>query len=159
MYCFLAMLLIHRFEDNKDNHKDSDETILTTLFRRLLMKRVIANWSLIPKPVMKALNIKCLLGPFDFQPLKKFAFGILGHDEEEGLKFETDTDKIVELVTWVRAFHIKRGIPFLFENKSPVFTCMLSSPTPGKTSPEDDKFENAGLQRSKGYDFVWELRS
>ena len=122
------------------------------------MKRVIANWSLNPKPVMKALNIKCLLGPFDFQPLKKFPFGVLGHDEEEGLKFETDTDKIADLVSWVRDFHIKREIPFSCEDNSAVLTCMLSSPTPGKIGLDDDKFESAGLQRARKCDFVWELR-
>ena len=107
---------------------------------------------------MKTLRIKCELGPFDFQPLKKYSFGMLGYDEEEGLKFETDTDKIAELVSWIRAFHAKRQIPFLDEEDSAVFTCKLSSLTPRKRCPEDDKFECAGLTRSKRYDFVWELR-
>ena len=122
------------------------------------MKRVIANWGLNPKKVMKALGIKCKLGPFDFQPLKEYPFGELGHDEEEGLKFETDTDRVANLVSWVRDFHIKHQISFLYEDNSAIFTCMLSSPTPGKIDPEDDKFKLAGLQRSKRYDFVWELR-
>ena len=108
---------------------------------------------------MRALGIRCELGPFDFQPLRKYSFGMLGYDEEEGLKFETDTDKIADLASWVRNFHNKRQISFLYEDGSAVFECMLSSPTPGKVGPEDDKFERAGLQRSKRYDFVWELRN
>ena len=122
------------------------------------MKRVIANWGLYPKKVMRALGIRCKLGPFDFQPLRKYSFGMLGYDEEEGLKFETDTDKIADLVSWVRNFHNKRQISFLYEDGSAVFKCSLSLPTPGKVGPEDDKFECAGLQRAKRGDFVWELR-
>ena len=34
----------------------------------------------------------------------------------------------------------------------------ITSPTPGKSNPEDNNFEDAGLQRSNRYDFVWELR-
>jgi hypothetical protein len=124
------------------------------------MKRVIAKWSLNPRKVMNALHIKCELGPFDFQPLKKYSFGILGHDEEEGLKFETDTDRISGLVSWIRNFHAKHQIPFVFENDSIVaFECSLDCATPGKTYPEDYRFEQAGLKRNKGYDFVWELRN
>jgi hypothetical protein len=127
--------------------------------KRFIMKRVIANWGLYPKKVMRALGIRCELGPFDFQPLRKYSFGILGYDEEEGLKFETDTDRISELVSWIHEFHDKKGVPFLYEDSSAVFTCSLSCPTPEKRGPEDDKFERTGLQRSKRCDFVWELRS
>ena len=122
------------------------------------MKRVIANWGLYPKKVMRALGIRCKLGPFDFQPLREYPFGELGYDEEEGLKFETDTDKIANLISWIRDFHNKRQISFLYEDNSAVFECMLSSPTPGKIGTEDNKFESAGLQRSERYSFVWELR-
>jgi len=122
------------------------------------MKRVIANWSLNPSKVMESLGIKCELGPFDFQPLKKYPFGVLGYDEGGGLKFETDTDRLTDLVCWIRDFHTKNQIPFLQENESAVFSCNLTSPTPGKIHSEDHKFECAGLQRSKRYDFVWELR-
>ena len=80
------------------------------------MARVIANWYLIPTRVMKALRIRCMLGPFDFQPLKTFPFGVLGHDEEEGLKFETDTEWLIDLVQWVREFHARRQIPFASED-------------------------------------------
>lgn len=123
------------------------------------MKRVIANWSLNPSKVMKSLGIKCELGPFDFQPLKEYPFGTLGHDEEEGLKFETDTDRLTALVSWIRDFHSKKQIPFLFDDGSAVFSCMLDSPTPKKAHPEDPKFEAAGLIISKSYSFVWELRA
>lgn len=122
------------------------------------MARVIANWSLNTKKVMRALGIRCELGPFDFQPLRGYPFGTLGYDEEEGLKFETDTDKLNALTTWIRNFHSKRQIPFLFDG-SAVFSCSLSSPTPGKAHPEDHKFEVAGLVRRKKLDFVWEIRA
>ena len=123
------------------------------------MKRVIANWGLHPKKVMRALGIRCKLGPFDFQPLRDYPFGELGYDEEEGLKFETDTDRIGNIVSWIRDFYAKHQIPFLFDDDdSAFFTCKLTSPTRGKIGPEDYKFEAAGLQRKEGYDFVWELR-
>jgi len=123
------------------------------------MARVIANWNLNPKKVMRALGIRCELGPFDFQPLRKYPFGTLGYDEEEGLKFETDTDRLDTLVSWVQNFHSKREIPFSFDDGEAVFSCSLSSPTPGKAHPEDRKFEVAGLVRRKKLDFVWEIRA
>jgi hypothetical protein len=123
------------------------------------MARVIANWHLDPKKVMRTLGIRCELGPFDFQPLRKYPFGTLGYDEEEGLKFETDTNKLDALITWVRNFHSKRQIPFLFDEGGAVFSCSLSPPTPGKAHPEDPKFEAAGLVRKKNFDFVWEIRT
>lgn len=123
------------------------------------MARVIANWSLNPKEVIRALGIRCILGPFDFQPLRKYPFGTLGYDEEEGLKFETDTDKLDALVFWVRNFHSKRQIPFSFDDGEAVFSCKLDLPTPGKVHPEDPKFEAAGLVRCKRFDFVWEIRA
>jgi hypothetical protein len=122
------------------------------------MARVIANWYLDPKKVMRALGIRCELGPFDFQPLRKYPFGMLGYDEEEGLKFETDTDKLDALTRWIRDFHSKREIPFVFDG-SAVFSCRLSPPTPGKAHPEDPKFGAAGLVRQKEFDFVWEIRA
>ena len=82
---------------------------------------------------------------------------MLGYDEEEGLKFEADTDELSDLVSWIRRFHSKRNIPFVFDGAA-VFSCMLAAPTPGKANPEDPKFEAAGLDRCKRSDFVWELR-
>ena len=120
------------------------------------MARVIANWTLEPRKVMRTLGIRCQLGPFDFQPLREYRFGVLGYDEEEGLKFEADTDKLSDLVSWVRRFHSKRNIPFVFDGDA-VFSCHLDAPTPGKAHPEDPKFEAAGLVRCKRSDFVWEL--
>lgn len=121
------------------------------------MSDVTANWNLNPRPVMRALGIRCKLGPFDFQPLREYSFGTLGYDEEEGLKFDTDTDKLVTLISWIKNFHTKRNIPFI-HNGSAVFDCRLCSPTPGKKHPEDGKFEAAGLVRSSRFDFVWELQ-
>ena len=123
------------------------------------MARVIANWSLNPKKVMRALGIRCELGPFDFQPLREYSFGTLGYDEEEGLKFETDTNNLNALTSWIRNFHSKSQLPFLFDDGGAGFSCKLSSPTPGKTHPEDSKFEAAGLVRRKRFDFVWEIRA
>ena len=65
--------------------------------------RIIANWWLGPKPIMKELGIRKRLENDDFQVLAEFPFGTLGYDYEEGLKFEVSSAQIKDLVAYLRA--------------------------------------------------------
>lgn len=74
--------------------------------------RLRANWWLDPKAIAKHLVPGIKLVEDDFFPIKKFEFGELGYDYEEGLVFWTDEHKLAALVEWIKAFHKENVIPF-----------------------------------------------
>lgn len=120
---------------------------------------VIADWLLNPEMVLSFLGIECELKPVDWQPIKEFSFGVLGYDYEEGLRFETSINQLADLVSWILNFHFEYHIPLLdTEEEDANFSCMFAFPIRKQNDLEDNKFKLAGLKRSVGCDFVWELR-
>lgn len=89
--------------------------------------RILCNWNINPDYVTKILKVKRVPKNCqeDWLVIKKFDFGELGFDYEEGLRFETTTDKIGALINWIQSFHRKYGIPTK-KGKYYLFTCSYS---------------------------------
>lgn len=114
--------------------------------------RLMANWFLKPNVVKKDLGIKVKIDRYaDWQELKKFEFGTLAYDYEEGLKFETDEKKLPALVEFIRKFHSERTIPFE-ASFGALFTVHCCDSRDWKKFPPVAK--KAGLELDKEYKFV-----
>ena len=127
--------------------------------------RIRANWWLDPKSVAKLLVPGIKLVEDDFFPIKKFEFGELGYDYEEGLVFWTDEHKLTALVEWIKAFHKENEIPFR-DDKEDLDLFQVKDCGPDLFADDDVKgirpefktvAESAGLTMHDKYDFVAKL--
>ena len=119
--------------------------------------RLRANWWLNANAVKKEIGVKTRLDKYaDFQSLKKFPFGELGYDYEEGLVFETTDKKLPALVDFIRKFHNERSIPFTAPKIGPLFSVNSCD------SRDWDKFpavaKKCKLELSEDYKFVANLK-
>lgn len=125
-------------------------------FDRDARNRVIVNWSLKPRYAMKELGIKAKLDKYaDWQSLKRFDWGELAYDYEEGLKFglRITEETVKKLTEFVRDFHTKRGIPLIIDGDCIVSSrfCMIGK---GIENPVEILERNGWVQDSE-FDFVY----
>lgn len=115
-----------------------------------MKNRILVSLFLNTQEVLRCLNIKCNLDRnADWQVIKKYPFGTLAFDCEEGLKIETNPDKVKECVSFLRKFMTDYKVAYFINHKKygkmHNINAKFCSYTTGDKEPQDKVLTDAGF--------------